>query len=328
MALMRMTLSALARTRFGAQAIRPKFSAKPKPRDNMVFGFVACNFLSTHRLTKNIELLTDDVSQPAIIKPETKKIINPRESNADNRPLLVLLCWLLSKRNHIMKFVNFYMEQGFDVVTVSMTPWQLMWPVKGSRIIALDLLEFLEQNKHYEQIFLHGFSVGGYMWGEVMDFVHKDRKKYDDVVNRVVGHVWDSAADISELTIGTPRAVFPNNEVLQNAMKKYLEYHMKAFHKQATQYWIRSSQLFHLNLVRSPALFIVSDTDPVGSLESNMRVKESWDSLGTKTYMKIFRNTPHVGHFRAHPKEYVAELYTFLDRLQLIRNEEKIRARL
>lgn len=62
------------------------------------------------------------------------------------------------------------------------------------------------------------------MWGELLDFVHKDRAKYEHVINRVVGHVWDSAADISELTIGTPRAVFPNNEVLQNVMKKYLEY--------------------------------------------------------------------------------------------------------
>lgn len=57
---------------------------------------------------------------------------------------------------------------------------------------------------------------------------------------------------------------------------------MKAFHNQATQYWIRSSQLFHLNLVHTPALFLVSNTDPVGSLESNMRVRDSWESLGTK----------------------------------------------
>jgi hypothetical protein len=62
---------------------------------------------------------------------------------------------------------------------------------------------------------------------------------------------------------------------------------MKAFHKQATQYWIRSSQLFHLNLVRTPALFFVSNTDPVGSLKSNMRVRDSWESLGTKVSIFI-----------------------------------------
>jgi hypothetical protein len=91
------------------------------------------------------------------------------------------------------------------------------------QIIAYDLLQFLDQNIRYEQILLHGFSIGGYMWGEVLDFIHKDHKRYDHIINRVVGHVWDSAADISELTIGTPKAVFPNNEVLQNVMQKYLE---------------------------------------------------------------------------------------------------------
>lgn len=72
------------------------------------------------------------------------------------------------------------------------------------------------------------------------------------------------------------------NEVYLYINSSFCRYHMKAFHKQATQYWIRSSQLFHLNLVRSPALFLVSTTDPVGSLKSNMRVRDSWESLGTK----------------------------------------------
>lgn len=155
MALMRMSLSALSRSKFGAQTLS-RFSAngKPRPRDNMVnffslffcllyewkldknkiahtkvFGFVACNFLSTHRLTKNIELIAED---NVSFRPDNKFVINPHTD--DHRPLLVLLCWLQSKRKHTMKFVNFYMEQGFDVVTVSINPWQLMWPVNGSRV--------------------------------------------------------------------------------------------------------------------------------------------------------------------------------------------------
>ena len=56
---------------------------------------------------------------------------------------------------------------------------------------------------------------------------------------------------------------------------------MQKFHNQATQYYIRSSQLFHQNLVRSPGLMILSKTDPVGSVASNMRVRDSWVSRGT-----------------------------------------------
>jgi hypothetical protein len=176
MAFIRLTLSTLAKNRFGNRVLT-KFSA-PKPRNNMVnivyflhayslitkvirylianlisillafqmLGFVGCNFMSTHRLSKNIELITEDTNV-SVIK-QSKKLITPN-TNIDNRPLLVLLCWLLSKPNHIRKFVNFYMEQGFDVVTVSITPWQLMWPVKGSRVrefFILRKINIIQQN--------------------------------------------------------------------------------------------------------------------------------------------------------------------------------------
>ena len=89
--------------------------------------------------------------------------------------------------------------------------------------VAAELLDFMDQNKNYQQIMLHGFSIGGYMWGELLDYVHKDRKRYDNIIEKIVGQVWDSAADITEITIGVPPAVFPNNVVLQNMFKKYME---------------------------------------------------------------------------------------------------------
>lgn len=84
--------------------------------------------LSSHHVSKNIEFLTQD---NCII---SSKNITQNVNVTNNRPLLVILTWLLSKRQHVMKFVNLYMEQGFDVAMVSLTPWQLMWPAKGSRV--------------------------------------------------------------------------------------------------------------------------------------------------------------------------------------------------
>ncbi|XP_053974774.1 transmembrane protein 53-B isoform X2 [Hylaeus volcanicus] len=248
--------------------------------------------------------------------------------NAERRPLLIMLSWLLANRKHITKFLNLYTEQGFDVALVSTTPWQLLWPISGSRVVAKDLLDFLLANENYQQILLHGFSVGGYMWGEVIDIFQNDSQKYGNVLDRIVGQVWDSLADVSELSIGTPRAVFPKNKVLQNMVQKYLEFHMRTFYKSSTQYYKRSSQLFHSNIVHSPALFFVSKVDPVGTITNNMKVRDRWDSLGVKTYVKIFEDSPHVGHFQRYPKEYVGELYAFLNELNLIQNEEKMRARL
>lgn len=85
--------------------------------------------VSSHYVSKNIEFLTQDNQVTS-----SKNIIQNANA-ANDRPLLVVLTWLLSKRQHVMKFVNLYMEQGFDVAVVSLTPRQLLWPQKkGSRV--------------------------------------------------------------------------------------------------------------------------------------------------------------------------------------------------
>lgn len=306
--------------------LRRQFNHRLQPRllvnkQNMAIMLIAPRLLSTNDVTKNIKFISHD-------NDVTIEKFNVKTSSVlEKRPLMVMLCWLLAKEKHIMKFADLYLQQGFDVALVTISPWQLMWPEKGSRIIATDLLTFLQENQDYQQIILHGFSVGGYMWGEVLTHIHSDREKYNNVIDRIIGHIWDSAADISEFVVGTPRAIFPHNPLFQSILEKYLMYHMKAFYKQSTQYYLRSSQMFHMNLVRSPALFLMSKVDPVGPISSNMRVKESWDSLGTKTYVKIFDGSPHVGHYRKYPKEYVAEVHAFLEMLNLMKDKSKITAK-
>lgn len=88
---------------------------------------MACRLASTHHVSKNIEVICQDDHPPIMEKYQA-------QAGTTDRPLLILLSWLFSKRKHVMKFANIYMEQGFDVVAVYATPWQLMWPVKGTRV--------------------------------------------------------------------------------------------------------------------------------------------------------------------------------------------------
>lgn len=69
---------------------------------------------------------------------------------------------------------------------------------------------------------MHGFSVGAYLWSEVLVRMAAEKSLYQPVIDRIVGQVFDSAADITELVIGVPVAVFPNNKVMQNALRSYL----------------------------------------------------------------------------------------------------------
>ncbi|KAG8302546.1 hypothetical protein J6590_031616 [Homalodisca vitripennis] len=103
----------------------------------------------------------------------------------------------------------------------------------------------------------------------------------------IVGQAWDSAADVTEIQVGLPLAVFPRNPIMRMALSKYIAYHLKAFDEEATSHYIRSSQMFHTSLVHSPALLLLSKTDPVGSLASNLRLKETWESMGIKSVAAI-----------------------------------------
>ncbi|KAL4718639.1 hypothetical protein ACJJTC_017471, partial [Scirpophaga incertulas] len=196
------------------------------------------------------------------------------------KPLCILINWLLARQKHVMKYASLYLEQGFDVVSVSCTPWQLMWPTKGSQLVAEDLIKFMTHNGKEHPLVVHGFSVGGYIMGEVFVHVMKNKELYQPTLDRVVAQVWDSAADISELSIGVPAAVFPKNKIMQKTLRAYMEYHLKTFHEAATVHYIRSSQLFHTNLCRAPALFLLSRSDPVGAERSNRDVYDTWLQMG------------------------------------------------
>lgn len=49
-----------------------------------------------------------------------------------------------------------------------------------------------------------------------------ERNKYQHVIDRIAAQVWDSAADVTEIPIGVPIAVFPKNSVMQNALRQYI----------------------------------------------------------------------------------------------------------
>ncbi|KAJ8927179.1 hypothetical protein NQ314_020455 [Rhamnusium bicolor] len=276
----------------------------------IMFAGVQVRSISCLEITKNLSLLStqkkDKVKDFKLEKPEDK-------------PLVVLLSWLMARRKHIYKYADIYLQNGFDVLNVSISPWQLLWPAKGTQVVAKDLLKFLDINAKFSPLVLHGFSVGGYVWGEVLVNISSDRERYAPVVDRIAGQIWDSPADITEISIGLPMAVFPRNKVMQAALKQYVLYHLKAFDKVATRHYIRSSQMFHTNLVRAPAQFFLSKTDPIGAESSSLRVKESWENMGIQVYWKCWDRSPHVGHFRVHQKEYISAVDTFLDNINLSR---------
>ncbi|XP_035901560.1 uncharacterized protein LOC118507299 [Anopheles stephensi] len=233
-----------------------------------------------------------------------------------DKPLVFIFAWLQASEKHLAKYAEFYLDQGFEVLCVHITPWQLVWPVNGSQKVAADVVKFLANNELPEGIVIHGFSVGGYLWGECLVKLQADPSG-KRVLEKIRGQVWDSLADITEIPVGVPHAVLPHNPTLQGVLRNYINYHMKLFHEEATQYYVKCTRLFHYEPAPCPALLLVSKTDPVGTEKANNRLRGIWESVGVQTSLKCWDKSPHVGHFHKHRDEYIELLVAHLHTLDL-----------
>lgn len=85
--------------------------------------------LTTKSLSESLDLFTSS-DKPITLSRSGSLQLNLNEE----RPLTVILAWLMSQQKHVQKYAKFYLDNGFDVLTVKTTPWQLLWPVGGSQV--------------------------------------------------------------------------------------------------------------------------------------------------------------------------------------------------
>lgn len=81
--------------------------------------------ISSMEITKNMSLITNEKKQKA---GHLKLKVH------DDKPLVVMLSWLMAKKKHIYKYATFYVNNGFDVLNINISPWQLLWPTKGTQV--------------------------------------------------------------------------------------------------------------------------------------------------------------------------------------------------
>ncbi|XP_004534785.1 uncharacterized protein LOC101455132 isoform X1 [Ceratitis capitata] len=286
---------------------RPLLHGSSKLFNQTTMKFWSRRFLATKEITKNMTLLSKEPIKGEV-DPKTLEIKQP-----SGNTLVLIMAWLMARQKHLKKYAEIYTEMGFDVIVVHVTPWQLLWPAKGTQVVAADTLKFLENNKFYAPIVVHGFSVGAYQIGEVMLQMARDMNRYKDILDRIVCQIWDSAADITEIPAGVPKSIFPKNPRMQSALRNYILYHMKTFHNQATIHYMRSSQMFHSTLIKQPALFFVSENDNIGPPSSNHAVRENWERANIKVTFKCWQHSQHAAHLIKHREEYLECLFKHLE---------------
>lgn len=241
------------------------------------------------------------------------------QQNSYDKPLLLMFPWLFAKPKHTEKFCSLYTDVlGFDILLVHVNLNQLLLPAIGSQLIALDVLKFLSNNDNYDQILIHGFSVGGYMFGECLVQMNADSVKYAPVINRIKSQVWDSLTGRKEIPIAFGKNFFPQNQKMQENVRKITTFYNSFFYNVATKHYIRSEDYFHFNALQVPALMFYSDTDVIGTKEKNETIANDFESRNIVVTRKCFEASPHVSHYQHHREEYVDCLMNHLASCNLL----------
>lgn len=142
--------------------------------------------LTTRKLTPTITFMTNSEAKiPGGGKPKEWKY------GSEGRPLSILLCWLMAKNNAVNKYAKFYLDNGFDVLTVRITPTQLLLPTKANWIVETELMPLLAASDHPKSL-VHGFSVGGYVFAHMLRIAHEQPEQYKKVISKMAGQIWDS----------------------------------------------------------------------------------------------------------------------------------------
>lgn len=238
------------------------------------------------------------------------------------RRLVVLMSWLEAKEKHIEKYRQFYLDRGFDVLNVKTSPMDLLLPNVGSKKISQDFVRFLVE-KQYSDVVLHGFSVGGYMFGQVLLDIDKQNEQVRDrLLQSIRGLIFDSLVAFEGTCIGVANSVTSNRylaKLLENLLKLYL----KLGHNIATKHYLMSSDKVWGGPLRCPSLFLLSKDDRISDYRIIQRLAKVWNDLGIETQMFQVDSAPHVQIFNKHHDAYVEKVESFLKHIKVNQDVQK-----
>ncbi|XP_064114848.1 transmembrane protein 53-like [Macrobrachium nipponense] len=301
--------------RTAASEIRPSalMGLRANARAPSAMAFIQLRNLHSVKFSRSLEFFSSSSDLPL---PKHTFQLGPAYAE-QGRPMTLLFCWLMSKEKHIRKYAELYNNLGFDVLKVRITPYDLLRPTKGTQLVVEQVLQFLHANPSQNPLLIHGFSVGAYVFTELMVKVENDFKKHSPILNRMVGQIWDSPVDLEGIPFGTSRAV-TNNVTIQRSIQKYLEWYLKVRYNTATIHYERASIKMHQNYAGAPGLFFISRNDPVSTPEMVANVYSKWEANGHEVFVKCWDKSRHVSHYRLYQKEYEDHVIAFLERIRLL----------
>jgi hypothetical protein len=241
------------------------------------------------------------------------------ENNAGSNKTLVIFCgWMSSTDKQLKTYLKYYHERNFNTLQFSVGPEHVFNAKAGTKHMT-DILDITINTIKPNQILFHHFSIGGFLYGQMLRVLKENPSKYETEINdKICGQIFDSPPDMNSIPEGLAAHVFPQeHNPLRSVVKFFVELFMRMTASTNGIEWKASSNAFHNNYItHAPSLWYYSKADPVSRYEDCEQVIKTWESLGIDVTTCRWEHTPHIQHARKDPDRYFGELDKFLNKIK------------
>ncbi|KYQ94219.1 putative transmembrane protein [Tieghemostelium lacteum] len=232
------------------------------------------------------------------------------------RPVCWLYGWMGSNPKHVSKYVELWNNKGYNVYSYCPKSYEvffqpsLTWKTNSM----LDQIScHLSSNPECKTIIFHCFSNGGgFFYSNLMQKINT-MEEYKHLHSYIKGAVLDSLPTID------PVSGFKAMKVASGALAFYFALlFAPLFMLLWTPVMIRYRKNLTLSSSRFPHLLIYSKIDLLVTENQVQNYKKLLEKqIDSNLVMsKCFDDSPHVLHYKIHPKEYVNEIDSLLEKIK------------
>lgn len=248
---------------------------------------------------------------------------DPTSDCASSRPLLLFFSWLGAHPGAVAKYRDLYLDRGMDVLLVQSSVMHFLWPQWGLDY-GLEVLKVLEEPQFSGRALLvHASSIGGYTFTQMLTHIAHGPKKYAQLGQRVIGHIYDSlvAGSLEHMAVGLGKTLVPR---LESFIKNTALLYFWLFKSHTVDFYDRGVEVFNNSPITTPALFFFSENDALCNPVTIEKMIDMWRKRGMAVESRKWKESIHAAHMRCHPQDYMCTLEKFLKSLPISSLKTKI----
>ncbi|VFQ86882.1 unnamed protein product [Cuscuta campestris] len=235
--------------------------------------------------------------------------------------IVVVFAWMFSEPNHLKKYVDFYSSLGWNSLVCHSQFLNMFFPDKAAALALEIVNELLEELKARPcPVVFASFSGGpkacAYKALQIIDGKCEEYcnlgGEYSLVRDCVSGHIFDSSPVDFTSDMGTRFLLSPAffSTARPPPFVRWLAHgfassldslFLSNFEAQRANLW---QTLYASVSIGAPYLILCSEDDDIAPCQTIRNFAQRLKDLGGDVKLITWTSSPHVGHYRHHPKEY------------------------